>query len=103
MMNIHLVGVSHSTAPLAIREKAAIGINKLNDALYLLCSSLPHGVILSTCNRTEVYTVTIETTEIDSFGKDYISHKLFDNCREYKLPLVLAQAKNLYKNATIIH
>lgn len=50
-----------------------------------------------------VYTVTIETTEIDSFGKDYISHKLFDNCREYKLPLVLAQAKNLYKNATIIH
>jgi glutamyl-tRNA reductase len=57
-MNICLVGVNHRTAPVAIREKAAIRAGKLNVALQLLRSHVSPGVILSTCNRTEVYTVT---------------------------------------------
>ena len=56
-MSIILAGINHQTAPLAIREKAAISAGKLPDFLSLLRSYLPHSIILSTCNRTEIYTV----------------------------------------------
>ena len=54
-MHISLVGVNHSTAPLVLREKLAIGADKLHDSLVLLRHHVAHGIILSTCNRTEVY------------------------------------------------
>jgi len=57
-MQISLVGLNHRSAPVTIREKAAIRTQGLRDSLEWLCSRLSHGVILSTCNRTEVYTVT---------------------------------------------
>ena len=56
-MNICLVGLNHRTAPVAIREKAAVRSAKLDDVLELLRSHVSHGVILSTCNRTEIYTI----------------------------------------------
>ncbi len=56
-MNVCLVGVNHNTAPVAIREKAAIRSAGLYDSLVSLRSYVSHGVILSTCNRTEVYTI----------------------------------------------
>ena len=56
-MNICLVGVNHRTAPLGIREKAAVRSANLGDALHLLSSHLSCGIILSTCNRTEVYSI----------------------------------------------
>ncbi|HEY81875.1 MAG TPA: glutamyl-tRNA reductase [Dehalococcoidia bacterium] len=59
-MNIYLVGINHRTAPVAVREKVAIRIEALGEALELLRAYVPHGVILSTCNRTEVYTLTSE-------------------------------------------
>ena len=98
MMNIHLVGVSHSTAPLAIREKAAIGINKLNDALYLLCSSLPHGVILSTCNRTEVYTVTIDEDNTQTAGLSFL-----ENCLDISDEALRQHTYTLAGNAAVEH
>ncbi len=58
MNNINLVGINHSTAPLAIREKAAIGNGKLDDALALLYPLTPNGVIISTCNRTEICSIS---------------------------------------------
>jgi glutamyl-tRNA reductase len=42
----------------AIREKVAIRAGRLNEALQLLRSHVSPGLILSTCNRTEVYTAT---------------------------------------------
>ena len=56
-MHISLVGINHSTAPITIREKLAITRGRLRDSLSLLCRYVPHGIILSTCNRTEVYTI----------------------------------------------
>ena len=55
-MNVSLVGVNHRTAPIAIRERAAVRAGGLHDALSLLRSYVSPGIILSTCNRTEVYT-----------------------------------------------
>jgi len=56
-MQLSLVGVNHNTAPITIREKVAINAEKLRDSLSLLRSYIQHGVILSTCNRTEIYAV----------------------------------------------
>ena len=59
-MNICLVGINHCTTPVAIREKAAIRAGNLNEILQLLRSYVSNGVILSTCNRTEVYAIADE-------------------------------------------
>lgn len=51
-------GINHHTAPIAIREKLAFHENQLPTALQNLISldSVNEAVILSTCNRTEIYT-----------------------------------------------
>lgn len=62
-MYVSLVGVNYSTTPIKFREKFAIGTDKLHDSLLLLQHYVPHGIILSTCNRTEIYAVDNESTE----------------------------------------
>ncbi len=62
-MHLSLVGVNHQTTPIATREKLAISADRLYDSLLLLRHYAPHGVILSTCNRTEVYTMDTQPTE----------------------------------------
>ncbi|MDP7525709.1 MAG: glutamyl-tRNA reductase, partial [Dehalococcoidales bacterium] len=62
-MNISLVGVNHSTTPVAVREKVAINAEQLESSLLLLRHYVPHGIILSTCNRTEVYAIGNQPTE----------------------------------------
>ncbi|MBI2304170.1 MAG: glutamyl-tRNA reductase [Chloroflexi bacterium] len=57
-MVILAVGMNHKTAPLEVREKVALGSGQLEEALGILPRFLPQGVILSTCNRTEVYTIS---------------------------------------------
>lgn len=56
---MHLVafGVNHKTAPLAIREQAAFAPQRLPEALHDITTHGAAGeaIILSTCNRTEVY------------------------------------------------
>ena len=54
-MHVSLVGINHKTAPVGVREKVAISSADLGGALSALKQFAPHGVILSTCNRTEVY------------------------------------------------
>ena len=71
-MNICLVGVNHRTAPVAIREKAAIRSANLDDALQLLRPRVSHGVILSTCNRTEVYTTPDDDSYAEAAGLDFL-------------------------------
>jgi glutamyl-tRNA reductase len=64
MPNIVLVGLNHKVAPVAVREKLAFAGSLLEDALQYfssdngMCSAYgDEGVILSTCNRLEIYTV----------------------------------------------
>lgn len=56
-MHISLVGVNYQTAPITVREKVAINADKLLYSLGQLSEYLPGGIILSTCNRTEIYTI----------------------------------------------
>ena len=58
-MHVIVVGLSHKTAPVEIREKLAVPESRLGEALGRLCSyqGVKEGILLSTCNRVEVYSV----------------------------------------------
>lgn len=51
-------GINHNTASVAVREKLAFTASELFDALQNLTQhpTINEAVILSTCNRTEIYT-----------------------------------------------
>lgn len=55
-----LVGVNHTTAPLDVRERLAIPAARLADATRSLAGQpgIREALILSTCNRVELLTVT---------------------------------------------
>ena len=61
-MHLIVVGLSHKTAPVEIREKLAVPDSRLGEALNRLCTypGVREGVLLSTCNRVEVYSVVDE-------------------------------------------
>ena len=62
-MNIAVVGLSHKSAPVEIREKLSIQEAKLEEALQHL-RGYPHiqeVAIISTCNRLEIYAVIGDT------------------------------------------
>ncbi len=52
-----ILGINHKTAPVAIREQVAFSPNKLAEALaeFVDRVSVKEVVILSTCNRMEIY------------------------------------------------
>ncbi len=58
-MHLILVGLSHKTAPIEIRERLTFPAHKQAEALALLTSGdvIAEAVIISTCNRTEIYAV----------------------------------------------
>lgn len=62
-MNIAVVGLSHKTAPVDVREKLSIPEPQIESAIAHLLS-YPHieeVAVLSTCNRMEIYVVASET------------------------------------------
>lgn len=61
-MNIQVFGLNHKTAPIEIRERISIAPERLFDALAYLrkYESIEENLILSTCNRVEIYAVTTD-------------------------------------------
>ncbi|HEX7617133.1 MAG TPA: hypothetical protein VF480_00290, partial [Verrucomicrobiae bacterium] len=59
-MNIVVIGLSHHSSPVELRERFAFAEAKIPDALKSLRDSGIAGeaVILSTCNRVEIYAAT---------------------------------------------
>ena len=56
-MAFNILGINHKTAPVALREKVAFSEERLLAALQALRqeTGVAEAVILSTCNRTELY------------------------------------------------
>ncbi|HGS4751263.1 TPA: glutamyl-tRNA reductase [Vibrio cholerae] len=67
-MSLLAIGINHNTASVELREKVAFGPEKLSLALNQLSTSshVKGGVILSTCNRTEIY------CDVRSAGKNKV-------------------------------
>jgi glutamyl-tRNA reductase len=57
-------GLNHKTAPVEVREKLYIEESEIPAFLSLMQETLSECLVLSTCNRTEIYAVS-ESPEID--------------------------------------
>ncbi|GGJ70994.1 glutamyl-tRNA reductase [Anoxybacillus voinovskiensis] len=75
-MHIVVVGVNYKTAPVEIREKLTFGESELVEAMKALQQqkSILENVIISTCNRTEIYAVVDQVHT----GRYYIKTFLAD-------------------------
>jgi len=60
-MIVQVLGCSHQHSPLAVRERLAFGPEQTRAALGGLRQAFPgvEAVLLSTCNRVELYTATV--------------------------------------------
>ncbi|MBI3605897.1 MAG: glutamyl-tRNA reductase [Nitrospirae bacterium] len=76
-MNIILVGLNHKTAPVEIREKFSFPEASIGTFLTQLVTSplISEGLILSTCNRVEIYAITENAPECF----DYLSRFIYEN------------------------
>ena len=81
MQQILLVGLSHKSAPLEVRESVSFRSNQILEALPVLRNELGEAVILSTCNRSEIYTVTDDTVQAAGRIQQFIAqyHELPSN------------------------
>ncbi len=73
-MDLLVIGLSHRTAPLDLREKVAFSAEEAEETLRGSNSvqSIPERMLLSTCNRTELYALA-ETPDLGrSFFLDLI-------------------------------
>jgi glutamyl-tRNA reductase len=68
-VRLALVGISHHRAPVEVRERVAVDLERAAS----LARSLANGceaVVLSTCNRTEVYLAALEASDLERRGTD---------------------------------
>ena len=62
-MHIVVVGVAHTTAPIALRERLACSLRQIPHILRLTQEVAQECVLLSTCNRIELYAVCPDVEE----------------------------------------
>jgi glutamyl-tRNA reductase len=73
-MNIISVGVNHKTAPIEIRERISLTETQNKEFVSgLISSGLAHeAMVVSTCNRTELYVVPAMEEVTGEFLKEYL-------------------------------
>lgn len=73
MPELFAIGISHKTAPVAVREGLAFSASEIKRLLGDLsrCRAIHEVVVLSTCNRTELYVSTSDSivAEADALGQ----------------------------------
>jgi glutamyl-tRNA reductase len=82
-MSVVVIGLSHRSAPVELRERFAFAESKIPDALKQLRESglITEGVVLSTCNRVEIYAATALATDdrfFDRVKRFLIEHHAYD-------------------------
>jgi len=82
-MSVIVIGLSHRSAPVELRERFAFVESKIPDALQQLRESglVTEGVVLSTCNRVEIYAATALAPDDAFFArvkKFFIAHHAYD-------------------------
>ena len=90
-MSLVVLGLNHRTAPVEVRERVVFDAARLAPALHDLCArpGVQEGVIVSTCNRTEVYcAVDGSHPRLGNWLEDYqhTGHDLEDCCYELHGP-----------------
>uniref|UniRef100_UPI004048CFA2 glutamyl-tRNA reductase n=1 Tax=Shewanella sp. TaxID=50422 RepID=UPI004048CFA2 len=72
-MSLVAIGINHKTATVDLREKVAFSPDRIHDAMKSLASRTRSGeaVIVSTCNRTELYCNNADKKDIIEWLEDY--------------------------------
>lgn len=68
-MNLALVGVSHHRAPIELRERVAVDLAGARAVARELAASC-EAVVLSTCNRTELYLASVASDDLEHHASD---------------------------------
>jgi len=94
-MNILVIGLNHTKAPLDIREKLFFPEEKLKEPLYKLkeLEGIKAGLILSTCNRTEIYAHAKTGKETIEELKEFLSESKNYPLSEFEPYLYIYQSK----------
>ncbi len=79
-MNLLILGLNHTTAPLSLREKLAFGPEELESSINMIramfgapaCGGIKEVAILSTCNRTEIYCAAEEPSAAFRYLQDFL-------------------------------
>ncbi|QQX79263.1 glutamyl-tRNA reductase [Shewanella sp. KX20019] len=83
-MSLVAIGINHKTATVDLREKVAFAPDKIHDAMKSLASRTQSGeaVIISTCNRTELYCNNGEESDVVQWLEEYhqLSHADVEPC-----------------------
>lgn len=72
-MQLLVIGLNHKTAPVAMREQLAFVAEDLPNALTELKKLTQGSVILSTCNRTELYILANRETNLTQLNQELIT------------------------------
>lgn len=82
-MHILVVGVDYKSAPIEIREKISFQPDELAEAMLRLKEekSVLENIIVSTCNRTEIYAVVDQLHTGRYYIKTFLS-EWFSACRK---------------------
>src|SRR5262245_56688193 len=98
-MPIVVIGLSHHSSPVTVRERFAFAEARVPAALQLLRDSgaAEEAVILSTCNRVEIYAVSpLEPGKVFAALREFLV-----TCHDYRDPLTdeiytLAEPQSLH-------
>ncbi|HEX3800440.1 MAG TPA: glutamyl-tRNA reductase [Verrucomicrobiae bacterium] len=84
-MSIVVIGLSHHSAPVTVRERFAFAEARIPATLQSLRDSgvASEAVILSTCNRVELYAVTA----LEPRAAFTVLREFLVNCHEYREPI----------------
>lgn len=80
-MRLVVIGVNHKTAPVAMRERLAFGNEDLAAAHAQLKNLTDGSVIVSTCNRTEIYALVPQSYQALPLGDTNANH-ITSICRD---------------------
>lgn len=95
-MNIGVIGVNHNIAPIDIRESVAFTDSKKIEAInMLLDKDINEVIILSTCNRSEIYIQAEDINKKVEIVKDFYQ-KFFNksDIKEYLFSKINKEAIN---------
>ena len=96
---LFLLGATHHTAPLALRERLALAGNKLADLQSILRSlaGLKEFAVLNTCNRVEIYGVAADPGTVQQLQTSFCTLHQID-------PALFEQIRlHLHGPATVQH
>ena len=76
-MPILMIGLNHKVAPVEVRERLAFGPERISAALHeLTCADgVKEAVLLSTCNRTEIYICTCDSSIGEARLNDFLAER----------------------------